>query len=221
MAAAVTDKIKLGTGITLITERDPIVLAKAVASLDLLSKGRVVLGVGAGWNVEEMANHGTVFSERWSLLRERCQAMKSIWTEDEADYHGSLVDFDPIWSYPKPAQAGGPKILIGASSRWTPARIAEYGDGWFPIYQTESRARAQGSLDYAAFIEEVREEWRLAGRADKPDLTIFGVGPKPDTVKHLVELGFNRVVFALPSAGADQILPLLDQYAEIGFDING
>ena len=118
-AAAVTDSIKLGTGIALITERDPILMAKQVATLDFLSNGRVLLGVGAGWNVEEMANHGVAFGERWSVLRERVLAMQQIWTQEEAEYHGEHVDFDPIWSYPKPVQPGGPKILLGASSRWT------------------------------------------------------------------------------------------------------
>ena len=111
MAAAVTEKLKLGTGISLITERDPILMAKQVASLDYLSKGRVVLGIGAGWNAEEMENHGTPFVHRWKILRERMLAMREIWTEEEAEYHGEFVDFDKIWAYPKPVQVGGPPVL--------------------------------------------------------------------------------------------------------------
>lgn len=219
-AAAVTKTIKLGTGISLVTERDPIVLAKEAATLDFLSDGRLLMGVGAGWNVEEMSNHGTDFSARWAILRERIKAIRTIWTEEEAEYHGQYVDFDSIWSYPKPKQQGGPKILIGASSKWTPSRIAEYGDGWFPIYQNQARAQSQGSLDYRDFIDRVRQEWKLAERSGDPDLTVFGVGPKPDIVKELVEIGFNRIVFGLPSGAADEVLPLLDRYAAIGHEIN-
>lgn len=220
-AASVTSSIKLGTGIALVTERDPILLAKQVATLDALSEGRVLLGVGAGWNVEEMANHGVEFSSRWKVLRERILAMRQIWTEDAAEYHGEYVDFDPLWAFPKPAQAGGPKILLGASSRWTFPRIVEYGDGWFPIHQDASRASTQGAVDYAAGIATLRQQWAEAGRHGDPDLTIFGLGPDRDRVAALVEMGFNRVVFALPPADADKVLPLLDRYAEIGFALNG
>src|SRR5262245_50788232 len=115
-AAAVTRTIKLATGICLITERDPIVMAKQVASLDTLSNGRVILGIGAGWNVEEMGNHGVAFTNRWKVTRERVLAMREIWSEDAAEFHGEYVDFDAIWSYPKPRQAGGPPVLLGASS---------------------------------------------------------------------------------------------------------
>ena len=125
-AAAVTSSLKLGTGIALVTERDPILMAKQVASLDHISDGRVILGIGAGWNAEEMENHGTAFDKRWKILRERVLAMKSIWSNEEAEFHGEYVDFDPVWSYPKPMQAGGPPILMGASSKYVYKRIAEY-----------------------------------------------------------------------------------------------
>ena len=219
-AAAVTSSIRLGTGITLITEHDPIVQAKTIASLDRLSGGRVVLGIGAGWNVEEMANHGVDFRIRWRVLRERVLAMRAIWTEETAEYHGEHVDFDPIWSYPKPLQPGGPKVLLGASSRWTWKRIAEYGDGWFPIHQDPRRAAAQGAVDYADGIARTLEAWEAAGRSGRPDFTIFGVGPDPSRVETLLALGFNRIVFGLPPADADTVLPLLDQYAAIGGAIN-
>jgi len=219
-AASVTSTIKLGTGITLITEHDPIVLAKQVASLDQLSAGRVLLGVGAGWNTEEMANHGVSFETRWRVLRERVLAMRAIWSADEAEYHGEFVDFDPIWSHPKPAQVGGPKILLGASSRWAFARIAEYCDGWFPIHQDSARASTQGALDYAAGIEQTRAAWNDAGRQGEPDFSIFGVGPDRARAEELIAMGFNRVIFALPSADADTVMPLLDRYAEIGHTIN-
>ena len=219
-AAAVTSTIKLGTVIVLVTARFPILLAKLVATLDDLSLGRVLLGVGAGWNVEEMANHGVAFATRWKVLRERILAMREIWTQEEAEFHGDYVDFDPLWAYPKPVQPGGPKVLLGASSRWTFPRIAEYGDGWFPIHQDASRAVAQGALDYAAGITTLRELWAQAGRDGDPDLTIFGLGPDRDRVAELVAMGFNRVVFGLPAAEADTVLPMLDRYAEIGHAIN-
>ena len=220
MVAAVTRTIKLGTGITLVTEHDPIVLAKQVASLDHLSGGRVLLGVGAGWNAEEMANHGVAFETRWRLLRERVLAMRAIWTDSEAEYHGEFVDFDPVWADPKPAQAGGPKVLLGASSRWAFPRIADYCDGWFPIHQNADRAAAQGALDYADGIRQTREAWDAAGREGDPDFSIFGVGPDQARAEELIGMGFNRVIFGLPSADADTVMPMLDRYAEIGHKIN-
>ncbi len=214
-AAMVTKSIKLATGICLVTERDPIVMAKQVASLDLLSGGRVVLGVGAGWNVEEMANHGVAFESRWAVLRERVLAMKQIWSEEQPEFHGAHVDFDSIFSYPKPAQVGGPPILIGASSRWTFARVAEYADGWMPIYQNAKRREAQGAVDYAAGAKQVREAWRRAERDGEPDLTVFGVPPSHGAIDELLVAGFNRLVFGLPADDADTVVPLLDKLAEL------
>ncbi len=221
VAAAVTDTLKLGTGITLVTERDPILMAKQVASLDQLSGGRVVLGVGAGWNAEEMAHHGVQFVDRWKVLRERVLAMRAIWTDEAAEFHGQFVDFDPLWSFPKPTQSGGPKILLGASSKWTWQRIAEYADGWFPIHQDASRAAAQGAIDYVAGIASTREAWSRAGREGEPNFSVFGVGPDGERVRELLEMGFDRVIFGLPSADAETVMPLLDRYAEIGHSING
>ncbi|MDP6377025.1 MAG: LLM class F420-dependent oxidoreductase [Pseudomonadales bacterium] len=219
-AAAVTETLRLGTGITLVTERDPIVMAKQVASLDHISGGRVLLGVGAGWNAEEMENHGTVFADRWKILRERILAMREIWREEEAEFHGQFVNFDAVWSYPKPAQDGGPKVLMGASSRYTWKRVAEYCDGWFPIHQDANRASASGALDYVASIAAVRRAWAEAGRDGEPDFSIFGVGPDAQRVAELIDMGFNRIIFALPSADADTVMPLMDRYAEIGHGVN-
>ncbi len=219
-AAAVTQTLKIGTGITLITERDPIVMAKQVASLDALSEGRVLLGVGAGWNAEEMANHGVAFADRWKVLRERILAMQAIWTQDEPEFHGEFVDFDPLWSYPKPAQAGGPPILLGASSRWTWDRIGEYGHGWFPMFQDAKRAQAQGAIDYAGGIAATKDAWERYQRPGEPDFSVFGVGPNQGDVERFIGLGFNRVIFGLPSADADTVMPLLDKYAELAFTLN-
>lgn len=220
-AASVTTNLKLGTGITLVTQRDPIVMAKQVASLDLISDGRVVLGIGAGWNAEEMANHGVVYAQRWAIVRERVLAMRQIWTQEEAEFHGEFVDFDPLWAYPKPRQAGGPKILLGASSKWAYERIADYADGWMPIHQDPARAASQGAIDYAGGIAATRAAWSAAGRQGNPDFSIFGVGDDQRRVAELAELGFNRIIFGLPSADADVVMPLLDRYATIGHALQG
>ena len=131
--AAATSKIKLGTAVCLVVEHDPIVLAKQVATLDRLCGGRFIFGVGAGWNAEEMANHGTDFKTRWKLLRERVGAMKAIWTQEEPEYHGELVNFDPIWSYPKPAQKPHPPVFLGGHGSAAIKRVIDYCDGWMPI----------------------------------------------------------------------------------------
>ena len=214
-AAAVTTSLKLGTGISLVTERDPILMAKQAATLDHLSGGRLLLGVGAGWNVEEMASHGVDFADRWKVLRERVLAMREIWNNDEAEFHGEFVDFEPLWSWPKPVQPGGPKVLLGASSKWAWRRIAEYADGWCPIYQDPKRAAAMGATDYAGGMQATREAWAEAGRDGEPDFTMYGVPPQPARVEELLELGFNRIVFGLPPADADTVMPLVDRYAEI------
>jgi probable F420-dependent oxidoreductase len=219
-AAAVTQSIKLATGICLITERDPIVMAKQVASLDMLSGGRVILGIGAGWNVEEMANHGVAYATRWKVTRERVLAMRQIWSQEAAEFHGEFVDFDPIWSYPKPRQAGGPPVLLGASSKWSWQRIAEYCDGWMPIHQDPRRRAASGAIDYADGIRRTREAWRSAGRSGAPDFSMFGVPPQQSRVNELIGLGFNRLVFGLPSADADTVIPLLDRLATLAGEIN-
>ena len=218
MAASVTTELKIGTGISLVTERDPILMAKQAATLDFLSNGRLLLGVGAGWNVEEMRHHGVAYADRWKILRERILAMREIWTREEAKFHGKYVDFDKIWSYPKPKQAGGPPILMGASSKYVYKRIAEYCDGWFPIYQDQSRAQASGAVNYGESIQLIRDAWAAAGRSGDPDLSIFGVGPDPEAVKSLVADGFNRIIFALPSADADTVLPMLERYAQIAHE---
>ncbi len=219
-AAAVTSEIKVGTGITLVTERDPILMAKQAATLDFLSNGRFLMGIGAGWNAEEMENHGTPFADRWKILRERILAMKQIWTEEAAEYHGKYVDFDKIWSHPKPKQAGGPPILMGASSKYTYKRIAEYCDGWFPIYQDQDRASASGAIDYGEGMRLTREAWQEAGREGQPSFSVFGVGPDPKAVERLIENGFERVIFALPSADADTVLPMVENYAAIAHTFN-
>lgn len=212
-AAAVTRTIRLATGIALVTERDPILMAKQVASLDRLSGGRVVLGIGAGWNAEEMANHGVAYRDRWAVLRERVLAMREIWSQDPAEYHGAHVDFDPMHSWPKPLQAGGPPILLGAASPYVYDRIAEYADGWMPI--------ANRVEDLAAGVERLRAAMAAAGRDfEALDLTLFGIGPDADLVRSAAALGFRRFVFGLPATGADKVLSVLDRYAELAASLS-
>jgi probable F420-dependent oxidoreductase len=204
-AAAVTKKLRLGTGVCLVIERDPIVLAKEVASLDMISGGRVELGIGAGWNVEEMENHGALFKKRWKIVREKILAIRQIWTKEAAEFHGEFVNFDPIWSFPKPVQAGGPPILLGSQSKRSFERVAEYCDGWMPI----NFPRA----DFAGNVKQLRDAEKAAGRK-KLGISLFGSSAKEDEIKRFADLGFDRLIFPLPAAPRETVLPLLDKYAE-------
>lgn len=217
-AAMVTRELKLGTGVTLLTQHDPLVLAKTVASLDLLSGGRVLLGIGAGWNVEEMTNHGTAYKTRWALLRERALSMRELWREEKATFLGKHVSFEEVFSYPKPHQSGGPPLLLGASSRWTYDRVAEYADGWMPIYQDAARAAQSEALDYAAGIKAVKAAWKERGRDGEPQFNLFGVPAKRSIIAGMAELGFSRQLLGLPSADADTLLPILDKYAALAHE---
>lgn len=204
-AAAVTSRIKLGTGICLVIERDPIVLAKECASLDAISGGRLILGIGAGWNREEMENHGADYKNRWKIVREKVLAMKEIWTKDEAEFHGEFVDFDPIWSWPKPAQAGGPPIWMGANSKWVFDRVAEYCEGWMPIGGSGS-----GGMDNMKAALEKR------GRSmDDLTIALFGAPMDVDQAKGRIEQGFTDLIFSLPQSSGDKVLARLDQVAEL------
>jgi probable F420-dependent oxidoreductase len=207
-AAAVTKRIKLGTGICLVIERDPILMAKEVASLDVISGGRVVLGIGGGWNAEEMENHGTDFKRRWRLLRERVLAMKEIWSKDKAEFHGEFVNFDPIWSWPKPVQPGGPPILLGSEAKKCFERVVDFCDGWIPINRKGDQLKTG--------VQQLREEAKRAGRRfEDLQLGVFGVPPKADFAKQLLDWGFSHLIFGLPPAKADKVLPMLDSYSEI------
>ena len=203
--AAATERLMLGTGICLVIERDPITLAKEVASLDFISGGRVLFGIGGGWNREEMENHGTDPSRRWKVLRERIEAMQQIWTEDAAEYHGEFVDFDPIWQWPKPIQKPHPPVIIGGDGANTLQRVVRYGDGWMPIGRR---------ADFKARIDELNRLSAEAGRADIP-VTIFGAAPKPEVIDAYAEAGVERLLFHLPPAPRDEVLPLLEQRAEL------
>lgn len=206
-AAAATSRLKLGTGICLVTQRDPIVTAKSVASIDRLSNGRFIFGIGAGWNQEEMNNHGTEHKTRFKLLRERVLAMKGLWTQDESEFHGEFVDFDLSWCYPKPTQKPHPPILLGGESDYTLKRIVEYCDGWFP-----RGAYFDAEADMAR-LHAISE----AGGRDPNELSVHVFRPDADqsTLEKLRCAGVARALLGVPSESRDQVLPILDSYAAL------
>lgn len=208
-AAAAADEIKVGTAICLLVERDPIVTAKQVASLDHLSGGRFLFGVGAGWNREEMRNHGTDPKRRFSLLRERVEACRAIWTEEEASYHGKLVDFERIWSWPKPAQRGGPPVLVGGNGPKVLERVVAFGDAWFP--------NRIGEDDH--MIGRMDELQRLAAEAGRDPIPVSLQLPprEPERVRRYERAGVTRIVHMLrPQDAADRPSAerKLDEWAE-------
>jgi probable F420-dependent oxidoreductase len=197
VAAAATTKLKVGTGICLVIQRDPIHTAKQVASLDHVSNGRFIFGVGAGWNREEMADHGTVFSSRWKLLRERVEAMKVIWTQEESAYHGEMVDFLPMWSWPKPVQKPHPPIILGGSGPKILERVVRYGDGWMPN---------RGDV-----TERVPELQRLAAEAGRDPIPV-SCYPKPaaEDIERVAAGGVERCIFYVSPDGRDKALAQLE-----------
>jgi probable F420-dependent oxidoreductase len=210
-AAAASKRIKLGSGVCLVIEHDPIVLAKAVATVDRISNGRMLFGIGGGWNREEMANHGTAWRSRWRLLRERVLAMKEIWTQQEAEYHGDFVNFDKIWCDPKPVQKPHPPIIMGGDGPTTFDRIVEYGDGWMPIVRPHTNPVAR--------IPELHARLREADRTpESAPVSIFFAPPDREKLDALETAGVSRAIFGLPSAPRDAILRRLDA---IGKTISG
>ncbi|GAA2077815.1 LLM class F420-dependent oxidoreductase [Actinomadura alba] len=206
-AAVVTERLLLGTGILLVVERDPIITAKEVASLDQVSGGRVIVGIGAGWNREEMRDHGTDPTTRMDLLRERVLAMKEIWTTDEAAIHGRFVNFDRIFSWPKPVQRPHPPIYVGGSGPTALDRVVEYGDGWMPSF-------AMGVDTIIERIPELERRAREAGRGRLP-VTVYGVPADREAIERVVEAGVDRMVFALPTLPAEETYGKLDEFAAV------
>jgi probable F420-dependent oxidoreductase len=205
-AAAATKTLKIGSGICLVIEHDPIKLAKEVASVDMLSNGRLLFGIGGGWNVEEMENHGTPFKKRWKVLREKIEAMKEIWTKENAEYHGEFVNFDPIWCHPKPMQKPYPPILLGVHSGNGLNRVVNYCDGWIPV--------GAAMQDFRASLQDLRTRAEKAGRNPQELAVSIFMGPdKEEALRQYQELGVERVVFGVPSEGRDKVLPMLDKYA--------
>jgi probable F420-dependent oxidoreductase len=201
--ATVTERLRIGTGIALIAERDPIITAKEVASLDVLSGGRFELGIGAGWNEEEMRNHGTDPRRRFSIMRERVLAMKAIWTQEEATFQGEHVSFERIWSWPKPLQQPHPPVVMGGGGPKVIDRVLEYADVWMPNRRVDP-------ADLPPRVAELRER---AGR--RVPVTYFGAEPTDEFVEALARADVDRVLLQLPPAPADEVLPLVEQYAEL------
>ena len=206
--AAATTTLILGTGITLVAQRDPIWLAKQVASLDAISGGRLILGIGYGWNKEEMAHHGIDYLERRALLREKILMMKEIWTEDEASFDGEHLHLDPSWSWPKPVQRPHPPIVLGGGAGpKTFSDIAEFCDGWMPI---------AGRHEFAANVAALHDAVRAAGRAPSDmSLGVFSAPPNADDLRRLAEAGVSRAVLGVPSKSPDGVLARLDAYAPL------
>ncbi len=207
-AAMTTKRIKLATGICLVVERDPIHTAKQVASIDYLSGGRFIFGIGGGWNAEEMASHGTDFKTRFSLMRERVEAMKAIWTNDVAEYHGQFVDFEPMWCWPKPVQKPYPPIILGGAFPYGARRAVEYGDGWMPI-----GGRDQDPLEIGRRFRQMVAE---SGRdpASIP-MSVYGPRHEIDQLRALRDAGMDRAVLAMATAPRDAALRKLDELAEL------
>ena len=206
-AAAVTKQLKLATGICLIVQRDPFQTAKQIASLDQISNGRFLFGIGGGWNAEEIADHGTAFETRFRLMRERIEAMKAIWSESHAEYHGKFVDFEPVMTWPKPVQKPHPPIHVGGAFPGAVRRAIRYGDGWMPIHGRDS------IIDQLPALREMAIE---AGR-DPADIeiTIYGCPAQPELIESYREAGVHRLVFGLPPEERGATLSRLDRMREL------
>ena len=212
-AAAATERLKVGTGVCLIIERDPIVTAKEVATLDHISGGRFLFGVGAGWNIEEMKNHGTDPRTRFTRMRESVEAMKAIWAEDAAEYHGRIVDFGPIWLWPKPVQKPHPPILVGGRGEKVLDRVVAYGDEWIP-----NRVRSPEELGER--IAELQRRAEAAGRAPIP-VTVFGAKAEPRLLERLRAAGVTRSLFYVRPGSPDEVRAHLDELAEVASQWDG
>jgi probable F420-dependent oxidoreductase len=204
-AASVTTTLRLGTGVALVAQHDPIVLAKQVATLDHLSGGRAVLGIGYGWNREEMEDHGVSYADRRAVAREHVLAMQALWSDDEAAFAGDFVTFEATWSWPKPVRRHVPVLVGGAGGPMLFAHVVEYGDGWIPI----------GGAGLAGQLPELRARWADAGRPeDALEVVPFGTVPTPGKLDHYRQIGVTEVVLRVPSSGRDEALRALDALAE-------
>jgi len=208
-AAEATSSLRIGSGICLVVERDPITTAKEVASIDHLSGGRFEFGIGAGWNREEMRNHGTDPRRRMRLMAERVEAMKAIWTRGEASYHGEFVEFERIWSWPKPAQRPHPPVLVGGNGPTVLERVLAFGDAWFPNYVP----------DGSDILERADE---LRRRADRPlDVMVMGAPAEAGVLERLQLAGCRRVVHWIPSAGLPGVEQALEQWESAISELTG
>lgn len=207
-AAAATKKLKLGTGILLVPQHEPIVTAKAIASLDQLSGGRFIFGIGGGWNVEEMENHGAKYPTRFKQMREHVLAMKELWTKEEASFDGEFVKFDRVWSWPKPAQQPHPPVILGGETDHTLRRVIEYCDGWFP--------RPRGGFDVVKGVAHLRQMAEKAGRDPSTITTIvFGSANDAKVLESYDKAGIQSALLAIPDDSRDEILRYLDKIAPL------
>jgi probable F420-dependent oxidoreductase len=215
-AAMATTTLKIGTGVCLIAQRDPIQTAKLVASIDHISNGRFVFGIGNGWNQDEMENHGTAFATRHKLARERIEAMKAIWTQTKPEYHGEFVNFDPMMTWPKPLQKPHPPIIVGGAFPYSARRAIRYGDGWMP------QVTDQATTPLIELIPRFRQLAAEAGRDPATlSISIGGQALDPDLIRRYQDQGVDRVSTSLLSEKEDTILPILDRWAEVIRTING
>ena len=209
-AAAVTKRLKLATAICLVIQRDTIQTAKSVASLDQISQGRFLFGIGCGWNADEMEDHGTIYETRTLKMREQIEAMKAIWTKDVAEYHGEIVNFPPMNAWPKPVQKPHPPVIVGGAFRLAARRALRYGDGILPA------APSAGSGSPEEFMRRWRQMAEAAGRdPNSLSVTLGGAPENLDLLKRNRDLGVTRMTVRLPPAKEDQILPILDRYAKL------
>jgi len=209
-AAAATQKLKIGTGVCLVIQRDTIQTAKLVASIDQLSGGRFLFGIGGGWNQDEMEDHGTVYPTRFKKMREQIEAMKAIWTENKPEYHGDIVNFDTMMTWPKPVQKPHPPVIIGGMFPHAARRALRYGDGWIP------HSRRPQYEDVTDFLPQFRQMAAEAGRdpASVP-ITVWGVGEAVGRLRRYQDQGVARIVVSLPSEPAGKTLPTLDRWAAL------
>jgi probable F420-dependent oxidoreductase len=205
--AAVTERIEIGTGVCLVIQRDPIVTAKEVATIDHTSGGRFLFGVGAGWNIEEMRNHGTDPKTRFRRMRESIEAMKAIWTEDEAEYHGRIVDFDPVWCWPKPVRKPHPPVLVGGVGKKVIDRVLAYGDEWIPN-------RVKDPEELGERIAELERRAEADGRGRIP-VTVFGAKSDPRFLEALRAAGVTRALFYLRPGEPGEVERHLDELADV------
>ena len=216
-AAMATKTLKVGTGVCLVNQRDTIQTAKLVASIDQVSGGRFLFGIGVGWNAEEMEDHGTDFASRAKLVRERVEAMKLIWTKSKAEYHGELVNFPEMMTWPKPVQKPHPPVIVGGAYPQAARRAVRYGEGWIPL---AGRPNQYG--DVFDYVPKFRAMLKEAGRTeDSCPITLFNVQEDADLLKRYRDLGAVRVSVSLASDKADATLPILDRWAKLIQQVNG
>ncbi|MDP2334016.1 MAG: LLM class F420-dependent oxidoreductase [Reyranella sp.] len=207
-AAAATKKLKIGTGILLVPQHEPIATAKAIASLDQLSGGRFIFGIGAGWNQDEMENHGVGYTTRYKQMHEHVLAMKALWTEEAGSFHGEFVNFDPAWSWPKPAQRPHPPILLGGETDHTLKRVVEYCDGWFP--------RPRSGFEASTAVDRLKRMAESVKRDPSTlTITVFGAPPEAAALAAYEKAGIPNALLAIPDLSRDEILRHLDTIAPL------